>query len=185
MLGTRLWHAFTDDIVAEQAEFEKKLDALARELGTRGKAASSAAVAGMVAPSAPIPTPAKLPSVTAKPVPAVVNASSASPQIPASAAPPAATAGADHDLALIVSRMTALHAAGQLTMEEVAQMTDLLSDLDEQVLNAEAQPHPNPNLDSNPHPIRRPKWLKPEPKGTEQRKVLQRPFVGLARMAPC
>ena len=70
ILGTRLWYAFWDADADDDSAFEKRLDAVCKEIGDRGKPKVSEAVP----PSAPAPAPALAPAPAVSRAPAPVEA---------------------------------------------------------------------------------------------------------------
>ena len=72
ILGTRLWYGFWDADQDDDAAFERRLDALVREIGDRGKLRVSEAVP-------PEPTPAPAPALAPAPAPAPALAPAPAP----------------------------------------------------------------------------------------------------------
>ena len=94
ILGTRLWYAFWDADGDDGAAFERRVDAVCREIGHRGKADAAppqqgwAKVSAVVTPApapAPAPEPAPVPAHSLAPRPAarVAGWPSSGPDAPA------------------------------------------------------------------------------------------------------
>jgi hypothetical protein len=66
-----MWYAFHEDAVATDETFKQQMDALTREIGRRGKEATSEGIPPLLAPApAPAPGPAPAPAPAPVPVPA-------------------------------------------------------------------------------------------------------------------
>ena len=91
ILGTRLWYAFSGAESDDDAAFERRLDAVCREIGDRGKVGVSEGVPPLHEPT-PAPAPARVPKRAPTPAPALAPAPAPAP-VPRTPtlAPPAAT----------------------------------------------------------------------------------------------
>ena len=95
IMGTRLWYQFWDAESDDDAAFERRLDAVVREIGDRGKLATTAKVPESVPPeraSAKAPSPAGAAAVATAPAPAPAPAPALAPApAPLTLAPMAAS----------------------------------------------------------------------------------------------
>lgn len=97
LLGTRLWYPFYPSAIATEADFEKNIDNLLREVGDRGKPklkegippdpASVSSVTARPAPVVAAPEPAPTPLREPTPAPHLAAAPASHPDAPSTVAP--------------------------------------------------------------------------------------------------